>query len=217
MLDQALSKIVNPFFSYSPSQFSGNSGETTGSSLIIRSAEPQDLYIVSEILADSFYSRHGCKRWFYPLLRMGMYEDLKNRLRSPSSHYICLVATMPALEASSTAGHIIVGSVEMALRSSSPWPLGGFQYPYLSNLAVKSECRRQGVAKQLLNACEQTALKWQFSQVYLHVLETNYQAKNLYVQRGYQLEKIESGSRTWFFGQPRRLFLCKSLNNVDKS
>ncbi len=216
MLNQALSKVVNPFFSYSTSQFSDNSGGNTASSLIIRSAEPQDLYILSEILADSFHGSSGYKRWFYPLLRMGMYEDLKNRLRSPLPHYICLVAVMPALPTAANASPILVGSVEMALRSFSPWPLGGVQYPYLSNLAVKPECRRQGVAKQLLNACEQTALKWKFSQVYLHVLETNYQAKNLYFQRGYQLEKIESGSITWLFGQPRRLFLCKSLT-TDKS
>ena len=40
----------------------------------------------------SFHSGEGFVEWVYPVLRLGIYEDLKNRLRSKAEHYICLVA-----------------------------------------------------------------------------------------------------------------------------
>jgi ribosomal protein S18 acetylase RimI-like enzyme len=177
----------------------------------------KDLTQLADILALSFHSREGFVDWFYPVLRLGIYEDLKNRLRSGTEHYICLVAELISIEAgtqkyrSNNQAGCLAGTVEMALRSRFAWQLPSSDYPYLSNLAVHPEYRRQGVAQDLLSNCEVTAREWGFSEIYLHVLENNHAARQLYYQAGYRLEQVDWNWSCWLFGQPRRLFLRKRL------
>ena len=167
--------------------------------------------MLAEILAASFHSRGGINDWIYPLLRLGIYEDLRNRLNSSSPYYVCLVATIPTTPRAS-CGDYLAGTVEMALRSHYPWFFGGKAgYPYLSNLAVHQDYRRQGAAAQLLLRCERVALSWGFQDLYLHVLENNHQARSLYSKLGYKLHQID-GSWSSLFGQPRRLLLRKRLD-----
>lgn len=161
---------------------------------------------LAEILTESFHAHEGIVEWFYPVLRLGIYEDLKNRLRTTPDRYVCLVA-----EVVSSQGQDLVGTVEMAVRCHPPWQSTNDQYPYLSNLAVDPDFRRQGVAQQLLSNCEQVALEWGFSDLYLHVLENNHPARQLYLKAGYRLHRVEWHWTSWFFGQPRRLFLHKQL------
>jgi ribosomal protein S18 acetylase RimI-like enzyme len=146
------------------------------------------------------------------MLRLGIYEDLRNRLRSTSPYYVCLVAVA---EVSTVTGsrEELAGTVEIALRSPPSWQPRNFQYPYISNLAVRKSCRRQGVARQLLLACEQTSLEWGYYHLYLHVLENNYQARQLYLKTGYQLRQVESSYSSWLLGRPKRLFLSKQLTS----
>ncbi len=107
----------------------------------------------------------------------------------------------------------LVGTVEMGLRSPPTWISGELRpYPYISNLAVGTEFRRQGVAQQLLISCERTALDWGVEDIYLHVLENNHQARQLYLKRGYRLHQVESSICAWLLRQPRRLFLRKNLS-----
>jgi ribosomal protein S18 acetylase RimI-like enzyme len=179
----------------------------------IRAAQSGDLTGLAEILADSFHSQQGILGWAYPLLRLGIYEDLRNRLGSSSPHHICLVAV-------DRTGDELAGTVEMAVRSTQPWASKGkasskrvgCQYPYLSNLAVRPSHRRRGVAGQLLLNCEQVALFWGFQDLSLHVLENNHQARQLYFKLGYQLCQVDSSWSTWLLGQPRQLFLHKHLS-----
>jgi len=177
---------------------------------MIRAAQPKDVSQLADILADSFHSPHGIKRWAYPLLRLGIYEDLRSRLRSTSPNYLCLVA-VASTPAQAGSPEYLAGTVEMTLRSSLSWQLRGSQYPYISNLAVHSSYRRQGVAQQLLISCERTALEWGFQDIYLHVLENNDQARKLYIKRGYHLQQVDPDWSHWLFNQPRRLFLHKQL------
>lgn len=106
----------------------------------------------------------------------------------------------------------IVGTVEIGLRTPNPWQPRTSQFVYLSNLAVREEARRQGVAQQLLLACEPYVQEWGYDHIYLHVLETNEAAKRLYFKLGYRLEEIQP-SWNWFLGQPRRMFLRKEVRN----
>ncbi|MDY7022014.1 MAG: GNAT family N-acetyltransferase, partial [Cyanobacteriota bacterium] len=46
----------------------------------IRVATPADLLTLTDVLAESFHSREGFLGWVYPILRLGIYEDLRNRL-----------------------------------------------------------------------------------------------------------------------------------------
>ncbi|NEO98439.1 MAG: GNAT family N-acetyltransferase [Symploca sp. SIO2E9] len=148
--------------------------------------------------------------WAYPMLRLGIYEDLRNRLRSNLPHYVCLVAIA---QFSTVTGYReeLAGTVEITLRSTSSWQIGKSQYPYVSNLAVRKSCRRHGVARQLLLSCEQTVREWGFQDIYLHVLEDNHQARQLYLKTGYKLRQVEFSYLSWWLRRPKRLFLQKHL------
>jgi ribosomal protein S18 acetylase RimI-like enzyme len=177
----------------------------------IRNATSGDLSDLADVLARCFHSEQGLNRWLFPLLRLGIYEDLRYRLLlSPPVRYVCLVAC-GVLPDASPDREGVAGTVELTLRSFPPHPLFESHYLYISNLAVRNESRRQGVAQQLLQACERTAIEWGFSDIYLHVLEDNHQARQLYTKLGYQLKIAEETWSSWLFGKPRQLFLHKRL------
>jgi len=198
------------------------------SPFLIRTVRQSDLVALSEVLASSFHKPEGWMRWLYPLLRTGIYEDLRSRMQSRGDHYVCLVAISPgfkesllqsaALNQSNPAtlsllsnSDTIVGSVEMNLKTPSllqPWHQ---KYLYLSNLAVQADHRRQGAAQMLLELCDRTALDWGFSELYLHVLESNYAARRLYWKAGYRVRRIETNPVSLMLGQSRQLFLQKRL------
>jgi ribosomal protein S18 acetylase RimI-like enzyme len=174
------------------------------SPVAVRRAESQDLKSLVDLLTLCFHPPYSTFAPLYPLLRFGIYEDLRSRLRSSSPHYQCLVASATVAEGTST----IVGTAEIALRSS--W-LGGTRSPYISNFAVSPNYRRQGIGHQLLQRCEQIAQEWNCYHLSLHVLENNQAAKALYFARGYQLTHIETTWQHWLLQYPRRLYLQKKL------
>lgn len=180
------------------------------SPLTIRTAQDRDLTTLSDILADSFHPRRRMLCWIHPILRLGIYEDLRNRLRCSSPHYTCLVAVTAKSPVPNTGE--LAGTVELTLRSAPSWQSQSRHYPYISNLAVKKSCRRQGVAQQLLLACERRSLEWGFPDLYLHVLENNHPARQLYQKMGYQVRQVEPSYSAWLLHRPKRLFLYKHLN-----
>ena len=203
-------------FSSTDLQLVGNQSDCY-SNFQIRAAQTGDLTGLAEILADSFHSQDGILGWAYPLVRLGIYEDLRNRLGSTSPHHICLVAVELAVTAATKgyvygAGDELAGTVEMALRSIDPWAKLSSRYLYLSNLAVRPTHRRRGVAGQLLINCERVALSWGFQDLYLHVLENNHQARQLYFNLGYRLHQVDSSWSSVLLGRPRQLFLHKHLS-----
>jgi ribosomal protein S18 acetylase RimI-like enzyme len=183
--------------------------------ITIRGLISQDLNGLAEVLTDSFHSCEGFMSWTYPLFKLGVYEDLRTRLRSPQTPYhVCLVAIAKTnLQTQET----VIGSAEIAIRSQFSWSEFEPQHPYISNLAVSPNYRRKGVAKKLLLRCEQTALEWGFSKISLHVLENNDQAKRLYLNNGYHLHKVESSLTNWLFKRPRRLLLEKQVSTTETS
>lgn len=173
----------------------------------IRAAGSADLMALAQIIAASFHSLDGVWGWAFPLVRVSIYEDLRNRLHSPLPHQMCLVA----VDCTDGGGNNLAGTVEIGLRLTDNWTPRGKSFPYLSNLAVHPSYRRQGAAKQLLLSCERTAVAWGFQDLYLHVLEDNVSARRLYRQMGYEVRKIESNWTTLFFGRSRQMFLHKRL------
>ncbi len=178
----------------------------------VRPAQLNDLADLVEVLSDSFYPRTGLMRWFFPILRMGVYEDIRSRLRALPSDYVCLVAMVIAPNDRST----LAGTVELSLRSTNPFQFRSLPYPYLSNLAVRSLSRRQGVAQKLLDACETIALDLGFQNLYLHVMEDNHQARQLYIKAGYEAQRPDSFWHCWFLRHPRKLLLHKRLSRSPK-
>ncbi len=185
--------------------------------LQIRAAQLEDVSSIAEILADSFHSKEGMLGWAYPLLRLGIYEDVRNRLRTYSLHHICLVAVNGIAKTDDlgklhSSGENIVGTLEIAVRPTTlPWGSNYLRYPYLSNLAVRPSDRRQGIGEQLLLSCEQVVRDWGFHDIYLHVLENNYQARQLYFKLGYRLHQIDNSWSNRILGRPQQILLHKHL------
>ncbi|WP_414518763.1 N-acetyltransferase family protein [Nostoc sp. PCC 9305] len=175
----------------------------------IRTATPADLIGVAQIITESFHSHKGIWGWAFPLLRLGIYEDLRHRMASPAPRHLCLVA----LETTTGEANNLVGSVEMGVRySSDSWSQVGVGFPYLSNLAVHPKYRRHGVASGLLTSCEKVSREWGFQDLYLHVLENNYQARQLYFKLGYRVHKVESNWNTFLLRRSSQMLLHKHLN-----
>jgi ribosomal protein S18 acetylase RimI-like enzyme len=204
-------------FCFSPSLIPYSSASTNGnigaSSLIIRKAETKDIKKLAEVLTHSFHPPERLFYWIQPLLKLGISEDLRTRLRGNSPHYRCLVASQLVTTVAENKEEI-VGTVEIALRAAS---ILGNHYPYISNLAVNHAYRRQGIARKLLLKCEQIASAWGFEELSLHVLEDNHQAKQLYLTSGYQIHRIESSWSSVLFKSPRRLFLNKKMPRFKRS
>ncbi|BAZ45734.1 hypothetical protein NIES4102_27600 [Chondrocystis sp. NIES-4102] len=205
--------------------------------LSVETATNEDTQAISLILAKSFYNFPEFAHWIYPFLQFTINEDLRYRLRSHSPLYFCLVAKLDqgnyqtttqqtshsllrckTTERVRTIGQnpynsnlIVVGTVEIALRSPSVWS-SHLQYPYISNLAVRKEYRRLGIGSKLLHKCEEIALNWGFKETRLHVLDNNNSAKQLYKNNGYQVSSTETNwSNLWFDYSPR-LLLKKQIS-----
>lgn len=174
----------------------------------VRAAIPADLTDVSQIIAESFHSQNGIWGWTFPLLRLGIYEDLRHRLASASPHHVCLVAID---KCSDDNVDNLVATVELSVRFNDSWRQPTKNFPYLSNLAVSSNYRRQGAASNLLTSCEKLSREWGFEDLYLHVLENNHQARQLYFKLGYKVYQVESNWNTLFFRRSRQILLHKRL------
>ena len=174
----------------------------------IRVATADDLTSIAHIIAESFHGHDGFWGWAFPLVRLGIYEDLKHRLSSPAPHHVCLVA----IETTNAASHHLVGTVELGVRLSDSWVKTGRSFPYLSNLAVHPKYRRHGIASGLLIKCEKFAHEWGFDDLYLHVLENNHQAQQLYFILGYKLHKSESNWNRFPIRRSRQILLHKHLS-----
>lgn len=192
-----------PPYQFSPSDESFRTG-----GLRIRAAELRDARELTELLMASFHPPEGLVGWIYPLLKLGIYEDVRARLASHSPNYQCLVASQ-ATWTGGRGGETLVGTVEIALRAG--W-LGNSRFPYLSNLAVSNVHRRQGVAQKLLNHCENIARDWGCPQICLHVLEDNPSARNLYLKSGYRVHRVELNLTRRLFGRPKCLLLRKEID-----
>ena len=173
----------------------------------IRSVADQDLLKVAQLLCESFYPPSSQWRWALPVLRVGIYQDLRTRLMTQSPKHSCFVAVMTHPRQNGQPGQEkIVGTVEVALRSL--W-LVRRPVPYLSNLAVAPNYRRQGIAQNLLLACEQVAITWKADFLYLNVLKTNSAAQRLYTKAGYCPELKSPWPR---LGRSKRLLLRMQLS-----
>lgn len=180
----------------------------TPGDLLIRVAHTEDINELAEVLTHSFHPPKGFNAWFYPLLKLGISEDLRSKVRVKNLHEVCLVASKSVVKGKKEQ---IVGTVELSVRSPYLWCNSGIRQLYICNLAVSHSHRRQGIAKKLLFKCEQIALEWGFKELFLHVLENNRQAKKLYFSHGYKVQRIESSLNSFFWKSPRRLFLNKQL------
>lgn len=186
----------------------------------VRSARLEDLAQLSEILASSFYSRAGWLGWLYPLMKLGINEDLRQRLKGHNPHYVCLAAfqqSLPAKLAALSYSDCIAGTLELSQRTALPWQPIKSQYLYISNLAVHPEFRRQGIAYLLLRACDRIAADWGFEDLYLHVMEDNLGARHLYHKAGFRLVRPAETVLPWHRHYPQRLLMHRPLADAAET
>lgn len=178
---------------------------------VIRPARSQDIPGISHILASSFYDPMGWAGLVYPLVKLGIQADLQGRIQASRINYICLAALLPPSSTGLPTEPTIAGTVELSQRHSWPWQTLEAPYGYVANLAVGHGFRRQGIGRDLLAVCETLAQSWQMKHLYLHVMEDNRQARQLYGQAGFSLFEAEPSWAPWPGYQPRRLLMRKAL------
>lgn len=166
--------------------------------VVIRFANVQDVPAIAQVLTCSFYPQS----WLRPLWQWSINLDLRLRLGEPAPRYACLVATVDQRA---------IATVEICTRAIAVRPWHYLVYPYIFNLAVHPQWRRQGIAKRLLMATEPIAKQWGFSCIFIHVLAKNHSACQLYYQTDYKLFRQDNSWRNWLWGGSPRLLLRKSL------
>ncbi|PZO54786.1 MAG: GNAT family N-acetyltransferase [Phormidesmis priestleyi] len=189
-------------------------GEALPTPFRVRSAQPKDLLAIVHVLLASFYTPiltiQPPAQWLYWLMRIGIQEDIKTRLKLPVSQYACLVATQ--VHPDSALAGAVIGTAEISQRPCERWQLFPPKRAYLSNLAIKPEYRRQGAAQQLLKTCDSIALGWGFHRIYLHVMADNLAAQALYAQAGYELYEVSNPVLSGLRIRPQRLLLMKQID-----
>jgi ribosomal protein S18 acetylase RimI-like enzyme len=173
--------------------------------IIVRPIQVEDIPSVAALLSEAFYPSNSWLGWISPVLKLGIYQDLKMRCLARSPRYACLVGML-----SSKQGEI-AGTIEVSARPLTTWPLMGDAVPYISNLAVAKSLRRQGLGQQLLAACEPIVHCWGFSELYLHVKGENRAARGLYSGMGYRLQHSEIPPWVKLLGPSQQLLLRKEL------
>ena len=176
----------------------------------IRAAQPKDLSQIVTVLLNSFYMQAKATQWLYWILRIGIQEDVKAKIKLSAEQYACLVAT--TLHPESGRTDKVIGTAEISQRPCETWQIFPPQRAYLSNLAVSPDYRKQGAAKQLITTCEAIASRWGFRHLYLHVMADNSAAKHLYEQMGYQRCEVSNPILSTLGLRPQRLLLSKRLS-----
>ncbi|MBL1210188.1 GNAT family N-acetyltransferase [Geminocystis sp. GBBB08] len=179
------------------------------SSTLVRYANLSDVNEIGDVLTFSFNHFNDFTLWIYPLIKLSVCEDLRNRIKNPNSEHFCLVAVSTIVNKNDNSPRII-GTVELSFRTEYGWK-GKRKYPYIANLAVSKNYRRQGIGSQLLSKCEMIAQNQGFNEVYLHVLASNKSGQQLYLQNGYTIRQVETDLYSLFVPSKRRLLLAKSI------
>ena len=196
----------------------------------IRPVREDEIHCVADIITRSFHFDRGWMAWFTPLFKIGIAEDLRNRLRTrvPSALHskpqqqvcsiaLCIVGVRGAsacAEASPVENReqsYISGTVEVGVRTAERYRQNHHRYVYLSNLAVSKDFRRRGIAQKLIESCEQQTVEWGYTEIHLHVMGNNERGRNLYQKLGYELVSSEFVWSIIPWHRPERLFLRKQL------
>ena len=183
---------------------------TAQADILVYPASLTDLDTIADVLALSFHPRVGLQGLVWPVLRVGIREDIRRRLLGKNSKYCCLGAW---------SNDELVGTLEIGMRRTSgasrpnsPSQGEKARSPYIANLAVLPHWRRKGIATQLLSGAEGVASSWGSERIFLHVLETNQAARKLYLNAGYRIQR-RSASAWQYLGAAQEILLYKSIKS----
>lgn len=182
---QFIKQEMGLFSSFSESNENHYGGELKDSSThYVRRAKYKDLREAVGILIDSFYKPSAVIRPYLFLSELSRLQG--NFPYDISEHSFFVACTMVTEEGSDKAikEEKIIGFVDVDTRRGRK--LSDAPRPYLSDLAVHKEHRRQGVAKLLIKFCEDESIRWGKRKLYLRVEEKNNGALAMYSDLGYE-------------------------------
>ena len=163
-----------------------NDGSEDGSSFyFIREADFADLGAAARILTDGFYGDSNFIT--YNIERLNTFLSLESTFPQPGS---IVGAVHSMLVACRQTDGKVLGFAEIDGRPTKKE--NEAPRPYMCNLAVCPKWRRKGIAKELVWQCEQKALKWGKTDMYLKVRKANDAATNMYKDLGYEVQSIKT-------------------------
>ncbi len=166
---------------------------------VVRSATREDVAGMAQVLVRGFSLVPWV--WMMPMMQAGIQADLHSRM-GRKNLYQAFVAVNPDRPCE------VMGTVEVTLQKTA---FGQPSYPYLASLTVDSGYRRLGIAKQLIEACEQQVYLWNRDDLYLDVLADNTAARRLYLRLGYCIHAQRSCLNPTRGGVENRLLLHRHL------
>ena len=130
-----------------------------------------ELGYVVDILIEAFYKPSALIR---PYLYLSELSRLQGNFPYDNEVHTFFVACW---------GEKIIGFVDVDKRKGKK--ISDAPRPYLSDLAVHSEYRRMGVAKELIRTCEKESMRWGKDHLYLRVDKKNDAGLKMYAGLGY--------------------------------
>ncbi|XP_027346263.1 uncharacterized protein LOC113858046 [Abrus precatorius] len=200
---------------------------TVSPEVIVREAKLEDYWGVAETHCNCFFPEYS-----FPLdfaLRIDrlvvamLAAMLAGFFRPRDCRRICLVAAIGSsidgkfnLNKGYVAGILTVDNVADFLPRKGPRRHRRTGIAYISNVAVRENFRRKGIAKQLIAKAESQARNWGCRAIALHCDLDNPMATMLYQGQGYKCIKVPEGAK---WPQPKTSpdirfnFMMKLLKN----
>ncbi len=155
----------------------------------IQKCQYADLNPVSDIIMDSFYDN---KTTWRRLLKLSELNRLQQNFPYVDTdlHQMFVAVETRKDEITPTKPRTIVGFVDIDARPCRPEIR--LPRPYLSDLAVHPGYRRRGIAKALVEACEDFCRNIPRQELYIRVEESNQAAMDMYMEKlQYRSQGIE--------------------------
>lgn len=140
---------------------------------------PTDLSEAARVLADGFYSEQNpASRWWEKMqTQLSLESNLPNNfLNAPHEMWVAC---------ENESGRVISFCEVDNRPPKKTGPNSTEVRPYMCNLAVDIKWRKQGIAKDMIQRCEDSVKKWEEKTLYLKVREKNDAAVSLYEKMGY--------------------------------
>lgn len=165
------------------------------------------------------------------MIRSG--ERLKEPNLELSRNSAILVATEKNSPSNSFAGLVEIclenpdGRLAPPFSIKFPWSstiVDPSREPYLANLCIAHQYRRQGLGRLMCQLCEDVAVRqWRKERMYLHVEQSNAAAQKLYEGMGYEITQGLNAVQAKLQGMENILYYSKKLvsssinNHLDSS
>ncbi|KAI3516310.1 hypothetical protein L1887_15224 [Cichorium endivia] len=190
----------------------------SGSMLLIRAMQEQEMDMTVELLAESFAESMVLPKAYVKLLGFLVKQYLVER-RALMPHTVTLIAFHRRdtdeeggeMEDIQLAGTVEVSFDKLGANLSPPSPTPPKNAPYICNMTVKKSLRRQGIGWHLLNASEELISQMSLvREVYLHCRMIDSAPFNMYSKAGYKIFKTDS-ILILLTLQRRKHLMCKQL------